>query len=122
MLHLAFALCLCVDFSKLIPVAQSEAVMSGPMIREVLTGATVVTPRAGKTTIRQVFYSDRRTRYDDGRESWGLWEVRGDLYCSQWPPSPSWVCYEMRQWTEDGAHWVVWIGDSGTRYEGFVER
>ena len=36
-----------------------------------------------------------RTLYHAGRDSWGYWIVRGDLYCSQWPPSDRWDCYGM---------------------------
>ncbi len=29
----------------------------------------------------------------------GLWDARGDHYCSQWPPTENWSCYDM---TGDG--------------------
>jgi hypothetical protein len=38
----------------------------------------------------QDFFSDGRTLYS---ESFGRWEVRGDRYCSLWPPSERWACY-----------------------------
>ena len=94
--------------------------MTGADIRGMLSGATVLTPRPDHQPIRQVFYESGRTLYDDGRDSWGYWEVRGDAYCSQWPPSAGWVCYRMWRWQRGGKQWVVWIGDSGTRYEGYV--
>ncbi len=96
-----------------------ERRLSGVDIRDLLTGAVTAAPRDGGE-ILQTFFADRRTRYDDGRESWGLWEVRGDQYCSNWPPSPAWVCYDMFGWQQDGRQWVVWIGESGTRFEGYV--
>ena len=36
-----------------------------------------------------------RTLYNTGRDSWGYWQVRGDQYCSMWPPSDLWACYDM---------------------------
>lgn len=42
----------------------------------------------------QDFFADGRTLYG---ESWGRWEVRGDVYCSQWPPSDRWDCYAVEQ-------------------------
>lgn len=40
----------------------------------------------------QDFFADGRTLYG---ERWGRWEVRGDSYCSQWPPSDRWDCYAV---------------------------
>ncbi len=71
---------------------------------------------------RQRFYESGRTLYNDGRDSWGYWRVDGDRYCSQWPPSESWTCYDMRAWEEGSQVWVVWIGPNGTRYDGYVQR
>lgn len=42
----------------------------------------------------QDFFADGRTLYGD---SYGRWEVRGDRYCSQWPPSERWDCYVVDQ-------------------------
>ncbi|MEL6958501.1 MAG: hypothetical protein AAGL89_06055 [Pseudomonadota bacterium] len=43
----------------------------------------------------QDFRASGATLYDAGRPSWGNWAVRGDQYCSQWPPSDGWACYDM---------------------------
>jgi hypothetical protein len=40
----------------------------------------------------QDFFADGRTLYGD---SSGRWEVRGDRYCSVWPPSDRWTCYRV---------------------------
>lgn len=96
-----------------------ERPLVGTEIRAILTDATAITPKDGGEII-QVFYSDRRTFYQDERPSWGLWEIRNDQYCSNWPPSASWVCYDMFAWEQDGRQWVVWIGESGTRYEAYI--
>jgi len=64
--------------------------LTGPEIREALTGRTV--DYAGQW---QDFRASGRTLYFSGRESWGYWQVRGDQYCSMWPPSDLWACYDM---------------------------
>ncbi|MEM7238803.1 MAG: hypothetical protein AAF501_13410 [Pseudomonadota bacterium] len=94
-----------------------EARLSGSAISDLLTGATVIGERT-----EQVFYESGRTLYNDGQDSWGYWRTQGDRYCSQWPPSESWVCYDMVAETAGGVTRVVWIGDSGTRYEGKIKR
>lgn len=45
----------------------------------------------------QRFYASGRTLYNAGQDSWGYWEVRGDLYCSQWPPAGGWACYDVER-------------------------
>jgi hypothetical protein len=54
----------------------------------------------------QDFLADGRTLYG---ESFGRWDVRGDRYCSVWPPSDRWTCYavdlsglDIRFTAEDG--------------------
>jgi len=43
----------------------------------------------------QVFHASGRTLYNAGQDSWGYWAVRGEQYCSMWPPSDIWACYDM---------------------------
>ncbi|MEO0937044.1 MAG: hypothetical protein AAFY38_02700 [Pseudomonadota bacterium] len=65
--------------------------LTGPEIAEALTGRTLVWD---DTT--QDFRASGKTLYTHkGRDSWGNWEVRGDQYCSQWPPNSLWSCYDM---------------------------
>ncbi|MEM9369842.1 MAG: hypothetical protein AAGA26_01665 [Pseudomonadota bacterium] len=93
-----------------------ETELSGTEIRTLLTDSTVI----GDKT-RQVFYASGRTLYNDGHDSWGYWEVRGDQYCSNWPPQQGWACYDMTtRDTGDGLE-ITWIGDSGTRYVTHLE-
>jgi len=97
-----------------------ERPLTGAEISHLLTGATVITPRANGHEIRQEFHANGSTLYEDVELSWGRWDVRGDKYCSQWPPQQGWVCYDMASWYHDDARWVVWVGESGTRYEGRI--
>lgn len=47
-------------------------------------------------TATQKFYADGRTAYhDQNGPSWGKWQPRGDKYCSLWPPSGAWTCYDV---------------------------
>lgn len=66
----------------------------------------------------QEFYASGRTLYNAGADSWGYWQVRGDAYCSQWPPAGGWACYAMEREDETGK--LRFIGDSGDVTEGTV--
>jgi hypothetical protein len=46
--------------------------------------------------IEQIFQKSGQTFYlDHGNSSQGTWKVENDKYCSQWPPSQSWSCYDV---------------------------
>ena len=70
--------------------AQEFQPMDGAQITAALTDQTLLYEDA-----RQVFYASGQTLYEDSRPSWGRWRVTGDQYCSQWPPSDAWTCYDM---------------------------
>jgi len=71
-------------------VAQDWIAMTGVQIRAALTDHTVIYEAA-----RQDFLASGRTVFNAGADSWGYWVVQGDQYCSQWPPSDRWDCYDM---------------------------
>lgn len=64
--------------------------LSGEEVREALTGRTVDYDGAW-----QDFRASGATLYNAGEDSWGRWDIRGDQYCSQWPPNSSWACYDV---------------------------
>ncbi|MFY0596121.1 MAG: hypothetical protein JXQ85_06805 [Cognatishimia sp.] len=66
--------------------------MTGDEIKTALNGITLEYASA-----TQSFSADGSTGYVAGRPSYGAWEVRGDQYCSVWPPSDHWACYDMMQ-------------------------
>jgi len=70
--------------------AETWRALDGAEIAEVLSDQTLIYERA-----TQRFYASGRTLYNAGQESWGYWAVRGDQYCSQWPPGDQWDCYDM---------------------------
>jgi len=43
----------------------------------------------------QHFHKNGATDYITERFSSGRWSVRGDQYCSTWPPSETWTCYDV---------------------------
>ena len=74
---------------------------------------------------RQYFAADGATTYfGDGPSSVGRWEVRGNQYCSLWPPVKEWVCYDTELSSDpSGKLSIVWIATDGSRtaadvYEG----
>ncbi len=66
-----------------------------------LTGAEIAAALTGRTVIygpdEQVFFPTGRTRHRLLGDRWGWWEVRGDAYCSLWPPREDWECFEVEQ-------------------------
>ena len=65
--------------------------MDGNMITQTLTGQVLDYDGAW-----QDFRASGKTLYNAGHDSWGNWSVRGDQYCSQWPPNDLWACYDMQ--------------------------
>lgn len=46
----------------------------------------------------QDFRASGRTLYHNaGRDSWGYWAIQSNQYCSLWPPSDLWACYDMER-------------------------
>ena len=79
--------------------------MSGAEITHVLTDRKLQYPQAW-----QDFRASGRTLYNAGADSWGYWAVRGGQYCSMWPPSDTWACYDMAR-SEDRLRFIGAAGD-----------
>lgn len=83
--------------------AISLAVLAGPATAQEwqpLDGAGITAALSGRVVIyadgaRQTFKPDGQTIYTKGPASLGHWALRGDLYCSVWPPSDVWACYSV---------------------------
>lgn len=89
-----------------------ERKLTGPEISAALTGHDFVGTNDGRK-VEQSFMKSGGTMYTDGGNvSQGFWDVRGDQYCSQWPPHESWACYDV---TADG-NAITFIGSGGARY------
>lgn len=71
---------------------------------------------------RQVFSASGATTYTNhGRDSFGMWRVQGDQYCSQWPPSGNWVCYDVLL-GEGAPETIIWVDVGGGRLINTLER
>jgi hypothetical protein len=53
----------------------------------------------------------------DGAQSLGHWQVRAGQYCSVWPPSDVWACYDVLQ----DATTVAFVAADGNRSVGQVQ-
>lgn len=71
-------------------VAEEWVRLNGPGIEAALTARVLAYPDG----TMQDFHAGGRTLA--GRAE-GRWRVDGDLYCSTWPPSESWACYEVER-------------------------
>ncbi len=64
--------------------------------------------------VTQTFDENMLTQYFSGRPSSGRWAVRGDRYCSVWPPSDYWACYDIEQSGET----IRFVDDAGNTTDG----
>jgi hypothetical protein len=83
------------------PANAEDKKLSGAEIRTALADKIVEGTDDGGNRFTQVFQKGGVTLYtvNETSSSSGLWDVRQDQYCSQWPPSQSWTCYDV---TSDG--------------------
>lgn len=75
-------------------------------IADALTGRKLI-----YDTAWQEFRASGRTLYNAGEDSWGTWTTRGNRYCSQWPPSATWNCFDVEQ-SADGTQ-IRFVGEQG---------
>ena len=87
-----------------------------------LDGAGITAALTGKVLAyddgsTQSFKADGETVYNKGSDSIGHWTVEAGRYCSVWPPSDHWACYDVT--VEAGA--ISFIADSGAASVGHVK-
>jgi hypothetical protein len=84
-----------------VPAKAEEKKLSGAEIRSALADKIVLGTDEGGHGYTQVFQKGGVTLYtvNQSSTSTGLWDVRQDQYCSQWPPGQIWTCYDV---TSDG--------------------
>ena len=94
-----------------------ERPLKGPEIEALLKGATAV-GASQRGEWRQYFSSGGETDYAlaGAAPSVGGWDVRGDKFCSLWPPNDRWTCYDVLGDLEADPKTVIWVGDGGARY------
>lgn len=78
-------------------IADENRLLTGSEIKNLLSGNTAIAVNAGARPWRQIFNRDGSTSYYSGSrpESPGHWEIRENQYCSLWPPSDQWACYDV---------------------------
>ena len=100
----------------------AERPLKGAEIDALIKGNTVIGQSDGKEWT-QTFDTSGGTIYNGGSRppSKGLWNIRGDKFCSQWPPSDSWACYAVTGDPDANPKTITWISEGGTRYPGSVK-
>ena len=95
--------------------AEDWQTLDAPAITLALT-ARVVADEGGAT---QRFNEDASTVYTTTHPNTGAWRVERNQYCSQWPPSDRWSCYDVAL-SADGLDLRFTAGDGSVsvgRYE-----
>lgn len=99
--------------------------LTGAEIEPALNDVTIWYEPLTPTSARQFFKKNGQTPYidSDGDKTFGVWMVRGDTYCSQWPPSDRFVCYGVeREALADGSIRITFLsGGDGKRYAGIAK-
>lgn len=90
----------------------AETRLDGAAIQALLADHSFAGDDGGRHS-EQIFQAAGATYYSvEGAQSQGRWTVRGDRFCSQWPPSDGWSCYEVMV---EGPS-VIFVSASGKRY------
>lgn len=98
--------------------------VKGVDIEPLLNDTTAYYLPLSATAARQFFNKNGETIYIDaaGAKTIGAWLVRGDGYCSVWPPSDHYVCYPIEKSTgADGKVTYTFVsGGGGPRYDAVL--
>lgn len=78
---------------------------------------------AGQTVIYDAYTQQRfgprgDTQYITERFSEGRWAARGGQYCSAWPPSELWTCYDFGV----SGELVLFVAADGSLSQGRIKR
>ena len=112
MRHSGIMLCASLALVPTTPAVADDVQLDSAAITAALTDHVFTGEDKGRKT-EQIFQKSGTTYYSvDGSQSQGSWQVRGDQFCSQWPPNQSWTCYGM---VSDGNS-ITFVAASGKRY------
>jgi hypothetical protein len=90
-----------------------ESMLKGPEI-QLLLSDKILYGENNAYPIEQIFQKSGVTYYNSGGgQSQGSWHVKDDQFCSNWPPNPTWVCFNM---VRDGDR-IFFQGESDKRIE-----
>ncbi|WP_425080432.1 hypothetical protein [Ruegeria arenilitoris] len=90
--------------------AEEFRTLTGDEILDVLTGQKLDYGDG----VWQTFEETMLTQYYSGRPSAGRWAVREDRYCSVWPPSDLWACFDVQKKGDV----IRFVDDSGGTTDG----
>jgi hypothetical protein len=99
-----------------IALAQDWHPLNAPEIKTALTARTL----AYDTTATQQFNEDGSTLYTTDHVSSGAWRIDGPQYCSQWPPSDRWSCYDVAV-SESGLDLRFTAGDGSQSIGRYID-
>lgn len=104
------------------PAIAAERPLTGAEIDALIKGNTVA-GHSDKGNWKQYFAASGETAYlsGDAPASYGAWDIRGDKFCSQWPPNDRWTCYDVTGDLAAAPKTITWIGGGGTKYPGAVQ-
>ena len=89
----------------------SETIVKSPELETLFTDVSLYGV-GDKAQVEQIFQKSGGTFYlENGGSSQGNWKIENDKYCSQWPPNPSWACYDVLR---DGDV-VTFVSSTGKR-------
>jgi hypothetical protein len=92
-----------------------EKKLDAKALTHLLSDIRLASTESGRV-IEQVFQASGATFTIDietHQQSQGFWTLRGDKYCSQWPPSENWECFDVYG-NDQG---VVFVSSYGKRYQ-----
>jgi hypothetical protein len=99
--------------------------MTGAAAEALLNDSTAWYLPLGPNSARQYFNRNGETPYIDagGQKTFGQWMMRGDQYCSVWPPSDHYSCYDVEKGiSPDGLPTITFVsGGNGPRYEAVLK-
>ncbi len=91
------------------PTYSEPVKLTGAQITKALSEHVFISERDGQQAV-QLFKSNGATFYSAGpAQQQGTWQVKGDKYCSVWPPSENVACYDV---VADGPM-IRFVSDSG---------
>jgi hypothetical protein len=103
-------------FSSFIATVQAaEIKLDAEALKSLLSDITLTSTESGRV-IEQVFQASGATFTIDietRQQSQGFWKLQGDKYCSQWPPSENWECFDVYG-NDQG---VAFVSSYGKRYQ-----
>jgi hypothetical protein len=97
------------------PATAAEVKLDGATLKDLLSDVTLTSYETGRK-VEQVFQKSGVTftvEVETKLQSTGFWKLEGDKYCSQWPPSEHWSCFDVYG-GDQGV--VVFVSSLGKRY------